>query len=378
MALPDYTVEIVAENASPLPNYRVAVVLDGATPRPDFTVGSPAAGVLPDFRVARVLADATPLPDFRVAGIGIDDFRTAMPADSTYTRSGAATGLTAAGLISTFAADAPQRTDRGLLLEPAATNLVANSNDVSGAGWTLSTANGSQPVGSGSTLNVATDAYGNVAADFVAEFTNTGEHLAFPNLDTTIARHVVSYMLKAGTRTKARVQIGRALAANGAFVDVDLSAGTIGAVTNEGTGFTGVSAQIVALANGFYRVSVVADSTLAGNVAAYVQPLDGSGAASYTGDGVSGIILGGADRAVMGTVTSPIVTTGASATRGLPVFTEPVPAGCSKALLTYADATTTLVTGLTPGGTFDVAAAVVGAGKGLFGVSELVTRAWLA
>jgi len=305
-------------------------------------------------------------------------FQNGMPSGSTYTRTGQATGLTTAGLISTFAADTPQRTDRGLLLEPAATNLVAYSNDVSGTGWTLSTANGSQPVGSGSTLNVATDAYGNVAADFVAEFTNTGEHLAFPNLDTSVARHVVSYMLKASTRTKARVQIGRALATNGAFVDVDLSAGTIGAVTNEGTGFTGVSAQIVALANGFYRVSVVADVTAAGNVAAYVQPLDASGAASYTGDGVSGIILGGADRSVMSTVTSPIVTSGATATRGLPVFTEPVPAGRTKALLTFADDSTLLVESLTPGGTLDYVTPVVTAGKGRFGISELVTRKWEA
>jgi len=35
------------------------------------------------------------------------------------------------------------------------------------------------------------------------------------------------------------------------------------------------------------------------------------------------------------------------------------------------------VTGLTPGGTFDVTAAVIGASKGRFGASELVSRTWL-
>lgn len=48
--------------------------------------------------------------------------------------------------------------------------------------------------------------------------------------------------------------------------------------------------------------------------------------------------------------------------------------GAASAL--FVDATTTMVTGLTPGGTFDVATAVIGAGKGAFGVSELVSRRW--
>jgi hypothetical protein len=76
--------------------------------------------------------------------------------------------------------------------------------------------------------------------------------------------------------------------------------------------------------------------------------------------------------------TSPILTTSGTATRGLPVLTEPVPVGRTKALLTYADATTTLVTGLTPGDTFEYAETVIAAGKGRFGVSELVSRTWQA
>jgi hypothetical protein len=76
------------------------------------------------------------------------------------------------------------------------------------------------------------------------------------------------------------------------------------------------------------------------------------------------------------TPTSPILTSPTAATRGLPVFTEAVPTGRTKALLTYADATTTLVTGLTPEGTFDYVTPVVAANKGLFGVSELVSRVW--
>ena len=51
------------------------------------------------------------------------NFTRVMPYGATYTRTGAATGLTTAGLITSFAADAPQRTDRWLALEPASTNI---------------------------------------------------------------------------------------------------------------------------------------------------------------------------------------------------------------------------------------------------------------
>lgn len=62
--------------------------------------------------------------------------------------------------------------------------------------------------------------------------------------------------------------------------------------------------------------------------------------------------------------------------RGQPTFTESVPTGRSKGLLTYADASTTLVAGLTPGANFDVYTAVAAANKGRFGASELVSREW--
>ena len=97
---------------------------------------------------------------------------------------------------------------------------------------------------------------------------------------------------------------------------------------------------------------------------------------TFAGDGVSGLYVWQAQLELGSVATSPIVTTAAQASRSLPVFTEPVPVGRTKALLTYADGSTTLVTGLTPGGTFDVATTVIAANKGRFGASELVTRIW--
>jgi hypothetical protein len=74
--------------------------------------------------------------------------------------------------------------------------------------------------------------------------------------------------------------------------------------------------------------------------------------------------------------SSPIFTTNAAATRGLPVFTEPVPSGRTRVLLTFADASTLLVEGLTPGASFDYVTPILAANKGRFGASELVTREW--
>ena len=370
MALPDYTVEIVAENASPLPSYRVAVVLEGATPRPDFIVGSPAAGALPDFRVARVLVDATPLPDFRVAGIGIDDFRTAMPAGSTYTRAGAATGLTTAGLISSFAADAPQRTDRGLALEPAATNRAIYSTDPTSTEWNVTQA---------SKTTGQAEPFGGTGAALVTANGVLAAHSIRSTVFTPVAYtlgqvYTLSCLVKKGTQSL--IQFGGPGSAfnplNYANFDLD-TATVLGSVAVD-------SASILSLGNGWYRLAITmtATASASGATGLLAHIASGTDIRGSTNSLATTFYVTGAQQEAGAVASSPIVTVASAVTRALPVFTEPVPAGCSRALLTYADATTTMVTGLTPGGTFDVATAVIGAGKGAFGVSELVTRAWLA
>lgn len=279
---------------------------------------------------------------------GAFDFRLAMPAGSTYTRTGAATGLTVAGTLTAFAANEPQRTDRGLALEASRTNLIASSQNLS-AGTVTATGTGVTPV-----ITANTD----IAPD--------------------------------GTLTADRLQLG---------IGAGVTSGDLSQYNSELVAFTSGTAQ----ASGVYL------KTRDGSTKAItrVNPNGGSGSITVTGEwqrftlgatpgststGNLRLRLRGsegtassADLAVWQldvqdgatTITSPIFTTGATATRGLPVFTEPVPSGFAGALLTYADASTTLVTGLTPGGTFDVATAVIGAGKGVFGVSELATRVWL-
>jgi len=266
------------------------------------------------------------------------DFRASMPVGSTYTRTGAATALTGAGTLQTFAADEPQRTDRGLALEPARTNILLGSTF---AGGGSAPTQWSQVLGGGVSEPVESDvlgtAYGQTA---VAER---------PFLSQTVT-------LAADTDFTFSVFIEATGGAPG--VAAFMSNGPAGLTTD----------YLVNPAVGRHAFPITTTNAGSGRMDL------GLGG----GEPVTASLTFSNPQLEAGTfATSPIPTTGATATRDLPVFTEPVPAGHTRALLTYADATTTLVTGLTPGDTFEYAETVIAAGKGRFGASELVSRTWL-
>ena len=287
----------------------------------------------------------------------VNDFRVAMPTGSTYTRAGSATALTVAGAIQTFAADAPQRTDRGLALEPAATNLLLRSQEFDSGSYARTNI-------FGVTANAVVAPDGTTTADKLIANTTNGQH----RLDQTPVS-------SAGTQTLSVFGVP----AGYGFVTLRLGSAGSGVVFNNNTGAivgneSGVTPLILAVASSFYRNAVSITGVAANAIARFnVSPTSN---VTFAGDDVSGVNLWQAQLELGSVATSPIVTTAAQASRSLPVFIEPVPVGRTKALLTYADASTTLVTGLTPGGTFDVATAVIAAGKGQFGASELVTRVW--
>lgn len=286
----------------------------------------------------------------------VDDFRVAMPAGSTYTRVGSATALTTAGVIQTFAADAPQRTDRGLALEPAATNLLLRSQEFENASWVNTNATVS--------ANATTAPDGTTTADKLIADLVDGQHRNNQTPTSSAGNQTLSVFAKPSGYDIVTLRL-----------NTTGGAGTFNARTGAIVGGgADITLSTLAVANAFYRCALA----VTGAAANAIARINTSPTTNFTfaGDNVSGFFLWQAQLELGSVATSPIVTTAAQASRSLPVFTEPVPAGRTKALLTYADGTTTLVTGLTPGGTFDVATTVIAAGKGQFGASELVTRVW--
>lgn len=74
---------------------------------------------------------------------------------------------------------------------------------------------------------------------------------------------------------------------------IDLTNGDLNTVTSEGT-FTGVQAEVEALADGFYRLRVSGNTDANAVIRARVIILQNAvGSSTFTGDGVSGVFVGG-------------------------------------------------------------------------------------
>lgn len=282
-----------------------------------------------------------------------NDYEAQMPSGATYVRTGTATGLTTAAAFETFAANAPQRTNRGLALEPSRTNPLLNSGDATLWPGT----NGSPMVKLTQTL----PPFEKVSLASAGSSNNRIRGAAIPIVSGSV--YTVTYIYELGTSGLVAL-----------FVDGTVSAAArrdalgVWAYTSGTNG--DFSGAIDAVLVGSIRIA-----TLTFTAAATADVQFGAGPNS----GVSGetVIQHFAQFELGAFATSPIVTAGTALTRGVPTFSEVVPSNFGRARLTYADASTTLVTGLTPGGTFDVYGAVSGASKGRFNASELTLREWL-
>lgn len=286
----------------------------------------------------------------------VSNFTRTMPFGSVYTRTGSATGVAVSGAIETFAANAPQRTNRGLTLEPAATNILpntvfANSGGGAPTSWTQPVATGTS-VPATSTRNAAVVAYSQTAT---AERPYIGVSVTF----STNTTYQISMIIESITGTLAPSQVlwFSAFPAGSTTTfpvcEANPTGGAAGVIT------TGLMVMQLAIAG-------------TGGTQTLRMGLGGSG-------GATGTIRFSCPQMETGAFqTSYIPTTATAETRGLPVFTETVPVGYTKALLVYADATTTLITSLVAGAVLNFVTSIVAASKGRFGSSELVSRTWQA
>jgi len=297
------------------------------------------------------------LPPAPKKGVGVLRFTSALPPSVTYARTGAATALTVAGAVMSFAANAPQLTDRGLLLEAAATNLDPNSLTIGGTGWTT---NASPTI----TQNAATAPDGTMTAVRVqSAASNSGPWRGSVSLAnaTTYTR---SLWLKdnGGSVKTVRLGVGQAVfggAGGDRNVTVNVADGTL---SNIDPVYSATS--VFAGENGWRRVSLTFTTTSASASAAFTI---------YGSESGVDFLVWDHDLEAGAVASSSIITTGATATRGLPTATIIVPTGKTIARATYGLSNTAVdVTGLTPGSTFDLVTGRPWLGLG----NELKTLEW--
>jgi hypothetical protein len=216
----------------------------------------------------------------------------------------------------------------GKTVAKAEENLLTQSGNV--AAW-------SQTLGVSRTENSTTAPDGTITAGLVTVDSSTGRHFVGSQrggvaaIGSTITGSV---FLKASTYGFAAVQLSNATVnANTPrySISVDLSNGTIGGFTGS-LNVSGQAASVVSVGNGWYRVILTMTTAIAGdgggmNILVTPMPTNGSGYSdggailpNFTGDGVSGIFVWGAQAELRSSVTAYTPTTTAPITNYIPVL----------------------------------------------------------
>ena len=194
-------------------------------------------------------------------------------------------------------------TYRGLLVEPAGTNLLLRSEDFS-ASWS--------PVRASVATNAETSPSATLTVDkLIEDTTPSNSHYVFQGASVTNGTaYTVSVFVKASERTNVAIQ----------FFNTNSAFATSLAYFNIGTGTITDSSQvnsatITAYPNGWYRISATetATATATGNIA--IMLVSSGTTTSYTGDGTSGIFIWGAQLETGSVATSYIPTVASTQTR---------------------------------------------------------------
>jgi len=227
--------------------------------------------------------------------------------DFDFTRSGSATRINSQGLIETVA-NGVSRLNYPLidgkvvgcpshLLEPQSTNLLTYSEDFSNAAWLK--------LGASVVSNSAISPDGTLNASSFIEDTSNGTHILYRNnVITGAGQNTLSVKVKANGRNWILLYD----AENGDRVFFDLENGIAGSAIGSPDAFS-----INALPNGWYDISLTSTSTAKVDFQMYLAESDG--VSSYTGNGVSGIYVYGAQLEFNSYQTSYIPTVASTVTR---------------------------------------------------------------
>lgn len=247
------------------------------------------------------------LPSGRSAGKLYSVLPNTGAGDFTVSRNGTATYLDKDGLLKTAAANVPRfefntnGSFRGVLVEPAATNLQVRSEDVGVSPWTITrvtrTANVTETL----------DPAGSNNADKIIPTTESNAHFATRNTETQNGQYTVSIFAKAAGYNFITL---RDLSGSGRYrSNFNLSTGTVSNLLPAIS-----TASIQNYGNGWYRC-IVTYSATSQNVANGIETTPTSGAVTFSGDGVSGAFLWGAQLEIGSVATSYIPTVASTVTR---------------------------------------------------------------
>lgn len=240
----------------------------------------------------------------------------------TVTRSGnTATRVNSSGLIEVVNANTA-RFDynpttlalRGLLIEPAATNLLLQSENF-GTTWTNSF--------STEVTNSVTSPDGTQNADSIVE---DGTAAAGHGMQQSVSAasntaYTLSQFLKAGTRTWAYLQLDDGAGVNRCTCFFNLATGAVGTAANNGTG-SGATGTIEDFGNGWYRCRLTGTpaSASTGSVMSRIRLSTGDTTLTYNGDNASLIYAWGAQLQAGTALTSYVPTVASSVTKNADVI----------------------------------------------------------
>lgn len=200
----------------------------------------------------------------------------------------------------------------GVSVHEQRTNLLTYSEQFDDASWTKNQTT--------VTANAATAPDGTTTADklistAVAGFHSTAKAVASKLASTT---YTFSLYAKAAEIGFILPNFSSAFSGSGLFAIINLS-------TGEATGVSaGLTVKTEDAGNGWWRISLTATS--AANTTAFsatVNTTDAAGNSSHTGDGVSGVLVWGAQLEVGSFATPYIKTVAATATRNADIITDP-------------------------------------------------------
>jgi hypothetical protein len=242
-----------------------------------------------------------------------DNLYSVLPAngdgDFNATRGSSATRVNKDGFIESVATNVPRldyplidgvvQDCPALLLEPQRTNDIERTEEFDNAYWTKYDTSVS--------ANQVISPDGNVTADKIIEDTGTANHMLGRSFSfSSGSYYTVSVFVKANGRNFS-IAAGNPNTWRGSAI-YNLSTGSVQSTTY-GT------ATIEKYGNGWYRCILVGQALATASTNILFKLVSGTSATSYTGDGVSGVYLWGAQREGGSYQTSYIPTSGTPSTR---------------------------------------------------------------